>query len=120
MRLADQERVQLPLADSLRGFGMTLTLVARKRSCPKCSWYSTAFPIESARMSIPSTEERSKYASQPSSPTMNPQASFLFSRVTLPRISVPLLTIAEPQFRFNAYMSYSFLHSSLYPYHSNT
>jgi len=42
---------------------MILTPAARKRSCPKCSRYSTAFPIESARMSVPSREERSKYAS---------------------------------------------------------
>src|SRR6266699_1055789 len=52
-------------------------------------------------MSIPSREERSKYASQPSSPRMNPQPSFSFSRVTEPRISAPLLTIAERQSRFN-------------------
>src|SRR6266404_78336 len=40
-------------------------------------------------MSMPSSEERSKYASRPSSPRMNPQPIFLFSRVTEPRISVP-------------------------------
>src|SRR5260370_32678111 len=37
-------------------------------------------------MSIPSSEERSKYASKPSSLGMKPQPIFLFSRVTEPRI----------------------------------
>src|SRR5258708_30411331 len=36
-------------------------------------------------MSIPSSEERSKYASEPSSLRMKPQPIFLFSRVTEPR-----------------------------------
>src|SRR5229473_1299347 len=90
--------------------------MARKRSCPKCSWYSTAFPIESARMSIPSREERSKYASQPSSPRMNPQPSFLFSRVTEPRISAPLFPIAERQSRFNRSPATSLLTASFQPW----
>src|SRR5260370_14611977 len=47
---------------------------------------------------MPSSEERSKYASKPSSPRMKPQPIFLFSRVTEPRISVPSFPLAELQF----------------------
>src|SRR6266513_5365017 len=67
-------------------------------------------------MSIPSREERSKYASQPSSPRMNPQPSLLFSRVTEPRISAPLLPIAERQSRFNRSPGTSLLTASFQPW----
>src|SRR6516225_3640723 len=78
-----------PLADLLEGVGITLTLAARNRSFPKCSSYSTVFPTESTRISAPSREERSKQASRPSSPRMNPQPSFWLSREIEPRISAP-------------------------------
>src|SRR6516225_8860985 len=60
----------LPLADLLDGVGITLTLAARNRSFPKCSSYSTVSPTESARISTPSREERSKQAPRPFSPTI--------------------------------------------------
>src|SRR5260370_5375152 len=46
---------------------------------------------------MPSSEERSKYASKPSSPRMKPQPIFLFSRVTQPRFSVPSFALADLQ-----------------------
>jgi hypothetical protein len=83
------------LADLLRGFDMTVTLAARRRSFAKCSSYSTALPIESARMSIPFREERSKCDSEPSSLRMKPQPILLFSRVTEPRTFAPLFPAAD-------------------------
>lgn len=88
---------------------MTLTLAARSRSFPKRSSYSTASPIESPRISFPSSEDRSKYASQPSSPRTKPQPIFLFSRVMEPRISALSFPLAELQFasRFYRYIRLS-------------
>src|SRR5260370_34440225 len=47
---------------------------------------------------MPSSEERSKYASKPSTSRMKPQPLFLFSRVTVISISIPSFPLAELQF----------------------